>query len=100
MKLEDFKGDKRTREYKEFKAKFEDQSKGLGDTVEKITEATGVKKVVKALFGEDCGCDERKAKLNKIVQYKVHNCLEEDEYNYVKDYLDRKTIRVTMQEQK
>jgi hypothetical protein len=100
MKLEDFKGDKRTREYKEFKAKFEAQSKGLGDTVEKITEATGVKKVVKALFGEDCGCDERKAKLNRIVQYKVHNCLEEDEYNYVKDYLDRKTIRVTMQEQK
>ena len=100
MKLEDFKGDKRTREYKEFKAKFEAQSKGLGDTVEKITEATGVKKVVKALFGEDCGCDERKAKLNKIVQYKVHNCLEEDEYIYVKDYLDRKTIRVTMQEQK
>ena len=46
------------------------------------------------------GCDERKAKLNKIVQYKVHNCLEEDEYIYVKDYLDRKTIRVTMQEQK
>ena len=85
--MEEFKGDKRTREYKEWKAKFEEQqkeeSKGLGDTVEKFTEATGIKKIVKAIAGEDCGCDERKAKLNKLVTYKVVNCLEEDEYNYL-----------------
>lgn len=101
MKLEDFKGDKRSREYREFKAKFEaSQSKGLGDTVEKIAEATGISKVVKSIFGEDCGCDERKAKLNKLVKYKVVNCLEESEYNYLKDYLGRSTIRVSAQEQK
>ena len=40
--------DKRTKdykEYKEWKKKFEnDSSVGLGDVVEKITEATGIKK--------------------------------------------------------
>ena len=34
--------------------------------IEKITKATGVEKVVKAIFGEDCGCSERKEKLNKL----------------------------------
>ena len=42
--------DKRTKAYKEWKAKFdqeqESKSKGLGDTVAKITEATGIKKAV------------------------------------------------------
>ena len=60
-------------------------SKGLGDTVEKITKATGIKKAV-ALFskatGIDCGCDERQEKLNKLFPYngKV-NCLNESDYN-------------------
>ena len=102
--MEEFKGDKRTKAYKEWKAKFElenqKKSKGLGDTVEKITEATGVKKAVKALFGEDCGCDERKAKLNKIMSYKVVNCLEEDEYNYITEFLSRGRNNVTVIEQR
>jgi hypothetical protein len=42
-----------------------DKKKGLGDKVEAITEATGIKAVVKALFGENCGCDARKEYLNK-----------------------------------
>lgn len=50
------------------------KSKGLGDTVEKITKATGIDKVVKittkALGIEDCGCDARKEALNKLVTYK------------------------------
>lgn len=45
------------------------KSSGLGDTIEKITEATGIKKAVKAIVGEDCGCDERKEKLNKLFPY-------------------------------
>ncbi len=36
------------------------KSKGLGDTIAKITEATGIDKLVKFVAGEDCGCDERK----------------------------------------
>lgn len=39
---------------------------GLGDVVEKVAEVTGIKKVVEAVFGKDCGCQERKEALNKI----------------------------------
>ena len=102
--MEEFKGDKRTKAYKEWKAKFEleneSKSKGLGDTVEKITKATGIKSVVKAVFGDDCGCDERKPKLNSIMSYKVVNCLEEDEYSYISDFVSLNKNRVTMAEQR
>mgnify|MGYP001037374360 FL=1 len=49
------------------------QSKGLGDTVEKFTRATGIKKavdVVSKAMGKDCGCNKRKDKLNKAFPYK------------------------------
>ena len=42
---------------------------GLGDVVEVITKTTGIKKVVEAVSSKldvDCGCEERKEKLNKI----------------------------------
>ena len=45
------------------------KQKGLGDTVAAITEATGIKAVVKAMFGENCGCSVRQDKLNKLVPY-------------------------------
>jgi hypothetical protein len=49
------------------------KSKGLGDTVEKILRATGVKTVVKTVINgigvEDCGCDERRDTLNRIFPY-------------------------------
>ena len=60
------------------------KSKGLGDTIEKITTATGIKAVVKAVVGEDCGCDERKEKLNKLFPYKREpECLNEEEIAYL-----------------
>ena len=63
------------------------KSKGFGDTVEKFTEATGIKKVVKWIAGEDCGCDKRKEKLNQMFKYKSDpQCLTEPEYNYLKDF--------------
>ena len=40
--------------------------KGLGDTVAKITEVTGIKKLV----GECEGCNKRQEKLNKLFPYK------------------------------
>ena len=43
------------------------KSKGLGDTIEKITTATGIKKVVDTVSKvtkKDCGCAARKAALN------------------------------------
>ena len=45
------------------------KSKGLGDTIEKIAKITGIKKVVEAVT-EDCGCQKRKAMLNKKFPYK------------------------------
>tara|TARA_R110000803_G_scaffold6296_3_gene20425 strand:+ start:2429 stop:2917 length:489 start_codon:yes stop_codon:yes gene_type:complete len=41
-------------------------SLGLGDVVEAITTVTGIKSVVKAVLGEDCGCEERKKAWNDI----------------------------------
>ncbi len=47
------------------------KSKGFGDTVEKITKATGIKKVVDKITGnKGCGCGKRKDKLNKMFPYK------------------------------
>lgn len=48
------------------------ESRGLGDTVAKVTKATGIKKVTDAVFGalnKDCGCKERQSKLNKLFPY-------------------------------
>ena len=45
------------------------QSKGLGDTVEKVLKATGIDKVAKKVLGDDCGCEERKKKLNQMFPY-------------------------------
>tara|TARA_R100000951_G_scaffold99722_1_gene90201 strand:- start:214 stop:375 length:162 start_codon:yes stop_codon:yes gene_type:complete len=49
------------------------KSKGLGDSVEKFTKATGIKKVVEKVSeatGKDCGCGKRKDTLNRIFPYK------------------------------
>ena len=66
-------------------------SKGLGDTVEKILHATGVDKLVHFIAGEDCGCEERKEKLNKIWKYKKIECLIESEHEFLTDFF--KTFR-------
>tara|TARA_R100000808_G_scaffold14566_1_gene34315 strand:+ start:930 stop:1103 length:174 start_codon:yes stop_codon:yes gene_type:complete len=50
----------------------EKKSKGLGDTIEKITKVTGIKKVVDTVAkvtGKDCGCDKRKDILNNWFPY-------------------------------
>ncbi len=47
-------------------------SKGLGDTVEKFTRATGIKQVVEKVSqatGTDCGCGQRRDTLNRIFPY-------------------------------
>ncbi len=45
------------------------RSKGLGDSVEKVLKATGIDKVAKKVLGDDCGCEERKKKLNQMFPY-------------------------------
>jgi len=47
------------------------KSRGLGDSIEKLTESTGIKRVVKKVVGDkDCGCNKRKEHLNKLLPYK------------------------------
>ena len=50
------------------------KSKGLGDSIEKITKATGLNSLAQMganLLGKkDCGCNKRKNTLNKVFPYK------------------------------
>ena len=50
------------------------KSKGLGDSIEKITKATGLNSLAQMganLLGKkDCGCNKRKEALNKAFPYK------------------------------
>ena len=51
---------------------MEKKSKGLGDTIEKITKATGIKKVVDKISEvtkKDCGCNKKKETLNRLFPY-------------------------------
>ena len=74
------------------------KSKGLGDSIEKITKATGIKKAVSFLLGEDCGCDERKELLNKWFPYKNAECLTEEEYFYLDDWFKHNKQNVNFKE--
>jgi hypothetical protein len=51
---------------------MQQKSKGLGDTIERITTATGIKKVVDSVAkatGKDCGCKARRDALNRAFPY-------------------------------
>jgi len=62
------------------------KSSGLGDTIEAITTATGIKAAVdwfSEATGVDCGCDARKEKLNQIWRYRKPECLTQAEYEFI-----------------
>ena len=70
---------------------------GLGDTVAKITKATGIKALVELFTpeGEDCGCDDRQEKLNKYPVLKNKRsveCLTLAEYEFLSSKLGAATI--------
>ncbi len=49
------------------------ESRGLGDSVEKFTKATGIKKMVDTMskgLNIPCGCESRKEALNKMFPYR------------------------------
>ena len=55
-----------------YKSYYMEKSKGLGDSIEKFTKATGIKKVVDTVAkktGKDCGCNKRKENLNRLFPY-------------------------------
>ena len=68
---------------------------GLGDIIQKVTKATGIEKAVKFIAGEDCGCDARRDKLNKLFPIKKPLCLTEDEYNWLTEFREGKTDTLT-----
>lgn len=46
---------------------------GLGDVVEMVTKATGIKaatEAVEKVTGRKCGCDKRREALNKLVPFR------------------------------
>ena len=53
---------------------MEKESKGLGDSIERITTITGIRSLAqlgaKYLGTKDCGCKKRKEALNKKFPYK------------------------------
>ena len=63
------------------------KSKGLGDSVEKVFKATGIDKVAKKVLGDDCGCEERKQKLNKMFPYSRQ--MTEDEIKIYEEVMAR-----------
>jgi hypothetical protein len=87
--------DKRTKEYKEWKANHETASEGLGDSLKKVFDATGVSDLVEWMAGEDCGCDDRRKKLNEVFRYDKPECLREDEYMFLADFYERNPNTVT-----
>ena len=101
--------DKRSKDYREYKKwlnkssgyeslkdNVENQPKGFGDTIAKITKATGIEKLVKFIAGEDCGCDERQELLNKKFKYGRVNCISEEDYNYAIEFLKGNTNKVSI----
>ena len=71
--LKNFKGDKRSKEYRDLKLAYDKTIEtknvddvGIGTTLEKVFKATGISKLVETFTpeGEDCGCKERKRLLN------------------------------------
>jgi hypothetical protein len=84
-------------------AKSKKESVGLGDTIEKLTTATGIKAAVEMFTkatGVDCNCDKRKETLNKLFPYNSNiNCLTESDYNLLTTFLDPLKNTLTPSEQ-
>ena len=100
--------DKRSKDYREYKEYLaskesyetikdnisKENKVGLGDVVEAITKVTSIKKVVEAVT-DDCGCNERKERFNKITLWnrKKVNCISEDDYLWYKQNIKPSTSR-------
>ena len=75
---------------------------GLGDAVEKLTEATGIKAAVNAVASAldvDCGCKARKEDLNKLFPNRKLNDLLTDQYEWLEDYFSTKKTSVNREQQ-
>jgi hypothetical protein len=111
--LKEYKGDRRSREFRDMKESFAAQSdtntpkdsiRGLGDVIEVITKVTGIKAIVEKVsdvLGVDCGCDDRREKLNNLLPRgrKQVRCMTEEEYTEYGSFVStRKTGRLEKEE--
>jgi len=57
--------------------KWNEKSKGVGDTIKKITSATKLdklaEKIAEVAGKEDCGCKKRQDRLNRMFPYQKEN---------------------------
>jgi len=85
--------------------KTEGESLKVGDKIEKITKATGIKKAVEIfsqITGADCGCEERKEKMNKLFardRLKAR-CITADEYYQLTEVLKIQNRRIPSKQQR
>lgn len=72
------------------------KSGGLGTDIANVLEATGVKKLVEIFVdGKDCGCEERKIKLDNLFPYRFKaRCFTEQEYNQYKEFKATRTLKM------
>ena len=106
--LKNYKGDKRSKEFRLMKEEFASQNvvNGLGDVIEDITKATGIKALVDKVsdvLGVDCGCDERREKLNNLLPRgrKQLRCMTDQERNTYGEFMQtRKAGRLEKDEVK
>ena len=75
------------------------KSKGLGDSIEKALKATGIDKVAKKVLGDDCGCSDRKEKLNKMFPYNKVRQFTEDEQKIYEEVIGRTKGTITGKDQ-
>ena len=75
------------------------KSKGLGDSIEKALKATGIDKVAKKVLGDDCGCSDRRDKLNKLFPYSKVRQFTEDELKIYESVLPRIKERISGDDQ-
>jgi len=97
--MTEFKGDKRTKEYRDWKENHQNESKGFGDTIEKITKATGIKAIVDYITEEDCGCSERRDALNKVFPYKKPKWFTKEEYEYLAEWFSKSRNSIPVYDQ-
>jgi len=72
------------------KGRFLPKSKGLGDDIQKVFKATGIEKVAKAILGDDCGCDDRIATLNRMFprDQQIKRCFTDEEAVKYQEFID------------
>ncbi len=74
-----------------------EQKKGLGDAVEAVTKATGIKAFIEFMNGgKPCrGCEKRKAALNKLRFRTQPLALTEKDVQFIERIKDRKILRAS-----